>query len=145
MSHPVLCFKMSSGMEGKGSERLNWCLILLAHAGVSFTWQPKAEREIMAIDNNIYCCSKKLFCVWPSGFHDAFTFPVDFPRVQFYIFQKKWFLPVKYLEWNVTVNKRFTLEFFINSPKYKNANITNFILALPFRNNKTTENWNCEI
>ena len=37
------------------------------------------------------------------------------------------------------------MEFFKNAPQYKNANIANFVLALPLETNQTNEISNLEI
>ena len=46
---------------------------------------------------------------------------------------------------NEQSNLFHTLEFFTNSPQYKNANIANFILALPLKINYSNEACNLEI
>ena len=38
-----------------------------------------------------------------------------------------------------------SIEFFTISPQYKNANIANFILALPLKINKSNEVYNLEM
>ena len=39
----------------------------------------------------------------------------------------------------VVLTSCVTREFFTNYPQYKNANIGNFILAVPFKSNKMSE------
>ena len=46
------------------------------------------------------------------------------------------------LLWYLEFVARGTVGFFTNSPQYKNANIANFVLAVPLERNSTNEVYN---
>ena len=50
-------------------------------------------------------------------------------------------------QWRSKSNNRLSksIEFFTNSPQYKNANIANFILAMPFRIDQADEVYSLDI